>query len=1459
MRRSQDNILTKLLTYLAIFFIGLNVVSAQAPNANFTSTPLSGCSPVVVNFQDVSTGNPTSWSWDFGNGNTSTLQNPIASYFTPGTYTVKLTATNSSGSNTLVRTQYISVYEAPTVDFNANILTGCYPLTVRFTDLSTGGFGNTDVSWQWDFGNGTTSTTQNPSVTYSISGTYTVTLIVTNDKGCARTISRSNYITVTNGVNAGFTNSQPASCNAPAPISFTDASTGPGTLSYFWDFGDGTTSTMQNPTHTYLINGSFTPILTVSSSSGCTDSVHGSTPIGIGSTTPDFTSPATVCVNATAVFTNTSLPAPANASWSFGDGGTSSQINAIHIYTTPGTYTVILTSSNPLCNDSVSKSIVVVPGPVANFTSPNNASCTPPLTVNFQDQSTGAVSWQWNFGDGTTSSQQNPSHTYNSYGTDTVRLVVTNAGGCTDTIVKAGFVNIQQVDVSIPNLPARGCIPLSLTLTPTIVSVDPITSYQWDFGDGTTSTSPNPTHTYGVQGSYTVRLITRTNTGCLDTVLINNAVRVGTNPTADFTASPLVVCTHQPIQFTDLSGPVVDEWLWDFGDSTTSTAKNPTHMYSDSGFFTVTLVASNSGCSATRTRTNYIHILPPVADFDYTLVSCADRLEFNFTDRSVVNPAATPLNWSWNFGDGSPLSALQNPTHRFPALGSYTVTLIVNNGTCSDTLKRTVDAIRQQPDFTASQTTFCQGTTIVFTPSNFSFALTTSLFWDAGDGTTATFYGSPPYKYPNSGTYTVSLVATDINGCKDTVTKVNYIRVNGPIADFTATNLGGCVGLVTTFNDLSTSDGTNSIQNWHWDFGDGSIQDFTGPPFQHTYNTAGTFPVTLVVTDAVGCSDTLKVNNLIHATDPLPDFVSPDTLTCPGATVTFNNTSTAANFSSQWDFGDGNTSSSNVPTNIYTTPGSYDVKLRIQDVYGCADSLTKNLYIRVDNPVASFTLDDSISSCTPLQVQFTNTSTYYSSVVWDFGPGGSATIDNPVHFFNTPGTHTAKLIITSPGGCKDSATKTITVYDTAGSVITYPPLSGCNPLPASFTTFSPGPMSSYIWDFGDGTSVVTTVPFVSHVYSSFGSFLPKVIQQDPSGCLIPVTGVDTVKVIGVTAKFGLDKNVLCDFGTVNFIDSTTFNDPVINMNWSFGDGGTSTQQNPSHDYLSTGIYDVSLMVESQNGCRDTATILNALKVVNSPVIGISGDSVICAFSSLLQSGIFLQTDTAAVSWTWNFPNGNTSSSQNPDPQIYSSAGNFVVTAIATNSSGCKDTTLQNIYVNPLPTATIPASITIQSGFPALIAATYASNVIGWNWTPTSGLSCTDCATPTAGPVSTTTYRVTYTDSNGCANRSEIEVVVVCKNSNLFIPNTFSPNGDGNNDVFYPRGVGLGRVKFLRVFNRWGEVVFERLNFQVNDAASGWNGTFKGRKPQPDVYIFQTEIFCGNGEVITLNGNISLIL
>lgn len=1438
------------LTLLSLFCIAVSF----AQTANFTAAVTSGCSPLVVNFQDQSTGNPTSWFWDFGNGATATLQNPSTTYFTPGTYTVKLTVTNAQGSNTLTRTQYVTVYGKPVINFRAVDSVGCFPLRTQFTDLSSTSPGTANSSWLWDFGDGTQGTQQNPLHVYTTTGNYTVTLKVTNDKGCYGVFTKQNYIKIAGGVVSDFTNTQPTVCRAPFNISFTSNSTGPGTLTWYWDFGDGNTSTQQNPSHTYSTPGNYTVTFATTSSGGCSDTMRKTNALVIENINTSFSAPDSVCTNTDVNFLNNSTPAPSSANWNFGDGNNSSVINPVKSYSTPGTYIVRLYNTYTYCTDSFVKPIKILARPVANFTANNTFKCQPNLSVDFTDQSANAVSWSWDFGDGNTSNQQNPTHVYTAYGNYAVQLIVTNASGCTDTLRRPNYIRINRPVINLSPFPVQGCIPYTVSPIANINTLDVVTSYLWNFGDGNTSTAANPTNTYNLQGVYTVSLTITTSTGCTDSVRLPNTVIVGRRPVVNFTAVPNPVCAFQPVQFTDLTNES-DQWLWLFGDGSTSTLHNPSHQYSDTGLFNVTLIATNNGCKDSLKINNLIRVKPPIARFGFE-TNCINRLQFNFLDSSI---GAT--SWFWDFGDGT-TSTQQNPVHFFPSFNTYNVTLTVSNDTCSHSITKPIRVFNETPDFHATYTSACRRNTFYFLADVANLSNIVRYQWDFGDGTfwdsDISGAGDAPHNYyANSGYYTVRLITTDIYGCKDTVLKPNYIRINGPIANFNGTNLSGCKGLTSTFTDLSTNDGISNIVSWRWDFGDGIIQTFaSGPTFSHTYSNAGTYTVKLVVTDAGGCSDSLTIPNYVITTDPHALFSTADTLACPGSTVQFTNQSTAINYTSFWTFGDGNTSTSNSPANIYVNAGLYTVKLKITDQYGCSDSLTKPNYIKVNSPVASFTVNDSISSCTPFEVDFTNTSQYYTSSLWDLG-GGISTVQDPVQFYNTPGVYPIQLIVTSPGNCKDTAYGTIRVYDTVGSRITYLPLDGCKPLSVDLNAFSPGPMT-FTWDFGDGVLITNTNTNINHIYNFFGDFVPKVIMTDPAGCIIPVSGVDTIRIKGATVKFGLDNRFFCDSGMVNFLDSTTFNDTLSVYNWDFGDGNISHLQNPSHHYNSPGFYTVTLNVQTQNACVDTFRLNNVIKIVASPLISIRGDSIICVNDFMTHLGNFDRSDTSAVQWTWKFPNGNTSAIQNPVLQQYTSAGNFVVTTIAANSSGCKDTATKNILINPLPIVTMPSVLMMQAGFPVTIPATYTSNVISWTWTPPATLNCADCPQPVASPKFNTLYNVAFVDSNGCKNSGKIQVIVFCKNANVYIPNTFSPNGDGSNDMFYVRGKGLERVKSLRIYNRWGEVVFEQQNFPVNDPLYGWNGKYKGKNALPDVYVYQVEVWCENSQVVQFEGNVALI-
>lgn len=1588
-------------TALLIAILGAFPCYAQL-KAGFSANKVEGCAPLVVQFKDESTGNPTSWRWDLGNGTLSFFQNPAATYFNPGTYTVKLVVSNGNQIDSTIRVQYITVHASPTINFIASDTSGCYPLKVQFSDLSIPGDG-TLTNWLWDFGDGDTSSLKDPQHIYTSAGNYNVSLQVRNSKGCVFSDTRLNYIKLNNGVKADFSLVNSANCRPPTPISFTNNSTGTGSLTYQWFFGDGSSSTLSNPTHTYTTAGSYTVRLIVRNNTGCIDSLVKANAVIIGTVDAAFTSPPIICAGKPFPLLNNSTPAPSGAQWDFGDGTFSTGLSPTKTYSSAGNYSIKLISFFGACRDSITHPIQVLDKPTSEFAAINTSSCKPPLNVSFTQQAINAVSYKWLFGDGDSSVLPNPSHTYNSYGQFHVTLITTNAAGCSDTLRKLAFVRIQQPQVSIIYVPQEGCIPFTYQPVITINSPDSIVNYQWNFGDGNTSTLRNPTNIYTVAGTYSVTLIYTTAGGCTDSVRVNNAIRVGQKPTINFTATPRYACAFQQIKFDDLtSGVPGDRWFWQFGDGGTSIAQNPFYNYQDTGWFSVALAVWNNGCVDSLTIPNFIRIKPPIAKF-IDSSGCSTRFSRWFLDRSIGADS-----WFWNFGDGNS-STQQNPVHAYVNPGSYLVTLTVKNDTCEHTTTRQVVIVSESAAFSADDTTVCKGTPVRFTTENSLPGNISSYQWNFGDGSRGSGRNTS-HIYTKSGIYSVQLIITDINGCSDTLNKAQYILVNGPTAEFITSTPAVCNQSTVVFNDSSYSDGSHPIKKWIWNYGDGSTDTLFAPPFQHTYNTAGQFTVTLTVVDSIGCEDRQQKNSYLIISKPFPAFSSPDTVSCTNKTIRFFNQSNGNGpMNYQWSFGNSNPSTAIQPVTSYSAEGEYSVKLLVTDRYGCRDSVIRNNYIKIRDPKAKFAVSDSVATCPPLVVNFTNQSQNFATYRWDFGDGTSSSSAAPVHFYTYPGVYQAKLIITSIGGCIDSVIKTITVRGPQGT-FRYDDRGGCEPVNVQFTGMTKD-IVSFIWDFNDGSVIQTGDSIISHTYTRRGVYLPKMILKDPQGCQVSIPGKDTIRVYGVDAKFGSSQQIVCDSGMIQFRDSSLSNDLITSYRWDLGDGSTSTQQHPSHFYRRSGIYPIQLIVTTQKGCTDTSRLPVPLRIVESPVITMRADTGACVPAQANFAGLIVRNDTSALRWQWNFGNGSLSNLQNPPSVSYGTAGNYPISLIGIHPSGCADTAYhryeafplpntnagadrviclngitdlqatggiefvwspsnglsctdcaapkaspiqnttyhllgKNIYgcfardsvlinvqqpfniqvgrgdtlclgetfqlfasgadqfvwspsagldnnrvarpkanpsasivyqvigrdnnncftdtgsiaitVYPYPTVNAGDDKTISVGTSIPLKATISGDVTGIKWTPPSGLSCISCTDPVATPRQTSTYTVEVVNQGGCITRDEVSIFVFCANSNLFMPNTFSPNGDGNNDVFYPRGKGLFTIKTLRVFNRWGEVVFERTNFGANDSVKGWDGTFKGKPASQDVYVYTVEVICENNTVLTYNGNVALI-
>ena len=1590
---------------LGTLFVLLTFLSKAQLVAKFKGIPLSGCAPFSVNFTDTSSGNPNYWKWDLGNSTISFLQNPSTVYLNPGVYDVRLIVNNAAGGkDTLLKPGYITVYSKPTSNFNGLPRTGCFPLTVSFNDLSAAGSG-TITSWLWNFGDGVTSTLQNPSHTYTAAGNFTVSLNITNSFGCTKNFPQPNYVTINTGVTAAFTNTAPSSCAAPQTINFQNQSTGTGTLSYQWFYGDGGTSSGIAPPYTYTAPGSYLVQLVVTNSTGCTDTFTNPNPIIIGTVNADFTVPPNTCVGTALSIINTSAPTPVSAAWSFGDGTTSTVLNPVKTYNTPGTYNITLVSDFGGCQVTRVHPITVFAKPVTVFVGAPRTACSAPLIVNFTNNTSGTVTTEWLFGDGGTSTNVNPLHTYLAAGNYTVTLITTNSNGCSDTLIKTDYINIQPPVATINNLPQQGCAPLSWTFGSTVTSVDPIVSYQWDFGNGATSTLQNPSYTFPA-GDYDIQLVVTTSGGCTDTVKIIQGIKAAVKPTPNFSATPTDVCAMLPVQFLDLSTGVVTNWHWDFGDGNTSTDPNPNHSYEDTGLFTIILIVSNNGCADTLIITDYIHVKPPIAIFNVAS-NCSNKYTRTFTDQSIGADS-----WSWNFGDGN-TSSSQNPVHTYASVGTFTVTLtVVNFSTGCDYTKTSVVTIAdEQAMFTATLVQLCKNNSTSFTATSIQTnSAIVNYEWDFDDGTGPISGNNVSHVFVNAGQYDIRLIITDVNGCKDTLIRPNYIKVNGPTAGFNPAVPGSCLNAAVTFNDLSVTDGTHAITNWYWNYGDGIIDTLTSPPFQHLYSGSGVYNVSLIVQDSYGCKDSIGLNNALIISTPVADYISIDTVSCPGKPVIFQNLSTGPSLTYAWTFGDGGTSTLANPVHVYNTDGNYTVNLTVTDQYGCTDSKSISQYIIVNTPVADFTVTDSFTTCPPLIMQFNNTSQHVQSFVWDFGDGGgTSSVVSPPYSYGLPGIFTAKLTVTTFGGCTDVKTKQMIIRGPRGT-FTYAPLTGCTPLNVVFTATTQDRLS-FVWDYNDGNTNATLDSVVTHPYTMPGVYVPKMILTDALGCNVAIQGTDTIKVSGVITSFSPDTLVRCNSGNVIFTNTTISNDIITGYEWFFGDGNTSTAFEPTHMYATTGLYYPILVANTQSGCTDTIISPVPIRVVKTPVISATQSPSGCVPLTMNFNGNMLISDTSVINWQWAFDNGTVATGQTLSPLVFNNSGiiNFSLTAV--NSSGCSDTAYSSFEAYPKPIINAGADILICQGTGQTLTATGAPS---FTWSPAAGLSCANCPSPVANPDSLREYYVTGISAQGCSNRDTIKVgvkfpfqmqggisdtlcigqsgvltvsgaatyawsptiglntftgssvtatpsvttnymvigtdnkncftdtayfpikvypiptvtaganqtinvgqtitltpiissdvtdvkwtptswvvssitpsitvkpnletqykvtvknqggctasslvniYVVCDGSNIFIPNTFSPNGDGSNDVFYPRGTGLFTIKQARIFNRWGEEVFARYSFKANDATLGWDGTYKGQKMSIDVYVYIIEIQCDNNSTLTYKGNIALI-
>ncbi len=1307
------------------------IIVVPTPTADF-SYSMSGCN--LFAFTDNST-TPAgyqeySWHWDFGDGFTSDVPDPVHTYATGGFFDVKLVFTSDSlgyqCSDSITKT--VQAPNTPGATFTWAPNPAQAGDNIGFFATS----GSTITNWAWDFADGGTATGQNATHTYTNPGDYDVSLTVTDVSGC----TFETVIQVNVGGLPPVDFSWDNSCEN-TPIQFTtDATvTDVGAVAiYDWDFGDGTGSNNQDPLHTYLNANMYNVTLTIIDTLGYTNSVTHQVEV-MPEPISMFSISSPNCENSETYFEDYSIALSGYLTtweWDFGDGNTATinfpdDPDVSHIYPSTGTYTAMLTvTTSDGCQATSTQEVTITPSPIAQID--YDAGCmSGPISFHDVSSENGAgtiIARQWNFGDPASgssnqSTQSDPTHLFSGPGTYEVTLSITSQSGCTDAdTMEITITDAPEVDFTFT--PACMHEPVSFTITD-LTNLD---QYFWDFGDGHTSQQPDPENTYDSPGDYQVTLTVQTTDGC--TATQTQTVTVNPLPQASFEYSE-PTCVGDTIFFLNLSnspnGAIV-KWEWDFGDGNTETilapnGGNTSHVYANDQSYDVTLTVTDSdSCQNTVTRT-VISVASPVAEFNWEDACFGQPTQFY----DLTNNTPDIGSWYWDFGDplsgNTNTSTYQNPTHVFSSPGDYTVTLIVTNTQgCDDTITHDL-SVSDAPDvsFTMSSDTLCANTQVSFAGT--STAQISTWYWDFGDGGYALTQNAD-YLYNAPGSYTVTLTVTDLAGCEASTSQQIIVK-DPPLANFSYRN--ACLGDTTYFTDESYSQ-LGYIAGWEWDLGDGTTANIQNPT--HLYATNDDFQVTLIATDNYGCADTIrqwvkvrtrpiaKIESFVQVCDPA------------GQVYFFDGSEPGADGSPiqtwEWNLNEGYYSTEIDPEYIYEiTDTCYQVTLTVTDRNECFSVDTMEVCVFGELQVDFVAPPVCFNQSTAFYTSYSPSRDSVASYRWNFNDDTPEIVtyhDSIVHTFTNPGIYMVNLTAVDTNGCTAYMEHEVIIDSLPTPQFSYTP--GLCDTAMQFVDESRGGngefIQSWYWDFGDvasGDDNFSLLQNPEHWYQPNDSiYLVKLVVTDFNGCTDSVEqevkNLSCLKAYFNIGFFGDLCHAVCAENRMSFTDSSLFESSIghiVLWEWDFGDGTTMTFDTDifgvriEHKYPTGGTYVVKLKVTAETPHGQYTDEYVVHMPVSFKPTGIIGISNTCSYDTTQFYDDSFFTDAPINTWKWNFGDvstlSDTSYLQNPKYH-YPTYDSYEVQLILIDTSGCTDTTTREIIINKPPVADFSWQETCQS-------------------------------------------------------------------------------------------------------------------------------------------------------------------
>ncbi|QEC42973.1 gliding motility-associated-like protein [Pseudobacter ginsenosidimutans] len=1470
-----------------------SVIVHPRPVADFAADEETGCSPHRVNFTSLATtqtGTITEWLWDFGAGG-STQTDPSFTYNVNGEYNVSLIVKNNWNceSEAAIRLRYIKVYPKVNASFTIPDNADCAaPFTVNFVNTTTGGG---VITYEWDFGDGSPkSTDANPTHTYTSTGAFTVTLTARNGSNCVSTYTTpSNSRVFVGKPQPAIT--APSSVCANTSVNFSGSVTPADFLySVKWLFPDnGAVQYGQNTSHTFTTPGTYNIAMVAFNYPQCNDTAWHTISVTPGPVA-GFSSdkPLGCSTPFTVQFTDQSSPASGlTYDWNFGDGSPH-DVNSSpsHTYTSFGAYTVSLTVTDPATGCAATKQLsnaVRIVKPRVDFTYTPPEGCKPlpvKATARLSDIVDPVTDYIWDFGDGTiiTTSVDNATHTYTTAGTFNIKLTIVTQQGCT---VSSDTKPVTVADICDDDGSGGGggggggagvmlgktCADkYTVTFTDTVQDSQPIS---WDFGDGSPlyTTAPlNPvTHTFPTTAKKYLVTLTRRNTV---TNIVSTAQfrAVIIDEKADFIPDIFNICINKTVNLATIGidSSNINKYTWDFGDGTTPLMidnksyfrnygkylnGNTSHTYINNGVFHITLTIEDKlGCTHSFQYPVPVTVEGPVVGFEASpLTSCLKDFTVAFQDTSKPNGSTPIVEWTWNFGDGSPAFVTTRDTllhhnysndtyYRF-----YNITLKIKDAAgCEAQVTRNnhVKSYRPKASFYSNDVLKCGNHTV--TLYNNSSAYNATYIWYYGDGTSSTGYNGSR-TYTADGEYDISLVVTDENGCRDSLAKEEYIKLVKPKADFIIGDDSKCAPIALQFFD--NSDYANTYE---WDFGDGGTGSTDKDPAAHIYAAPGFYQVKLKITGVSGCTD--ETTKTIRVKGPIGNLTVGAATGCIPFTLPMK--VTGSNISSYaWDFGDGTPvqpSTESEVAHVYPLAGTYRPNVILTSPEGCPFTLKAPDPVIVDSAFAKYSIDRPIRCNLDRTVQFTNLSTSAfapRTYKWLFGDNQESTDEAPVHTYNTPGKYDVTLIVFSRYGCSDTISSQPVVIYKQPEVRIFGDKEKCAKAQVDYRAdvISEDAITDYTWKIDQ--SVVSRQDRFDHRFNTAGTYRLSLTVNTQYGCEETAEEPITIRPLPVPAAS--PKNTTICIGSpvsLQAHDGDRFS--WWPNQWMSGANTDHPQVSPQQDMR------YYVKVTNQYGCEELDSVdVHVDEKVN---LQHSKDVIICKGE---RTRLSASGNTPDFVWTpalgLNNPN---IASPVASPQQTTT---YEVTGISHNTCP-SETGRIKVTVGEIPTVDLGPDLTVEAGKSVTLQPVLSNDVVYYNWQPATGLSCINCATPRFIADKDITYRLTVRTQYQCEASDAINIKVACGKGAVYIPNAFTPNHDGKNDRFNIRGFGIQKVKSFRIYNRWGQLVFNRENFLPNDSNAGWDGRFNGQIAEGGTYVYITEVICNEGKPLVLKGTVILI-